>query len=546
MISFIRKLVSPPNNIQDTAWAYARILSLPVTRGSLRSAIDEHPDYPSMLALHDALASFGVEVLAVRISQDQLAAADEPFIAQIQVPGTNEPLFTVVRPQATANLAYLHPIRQAWIPATADQFAMLFTGIALFAETSKRSGEPDYEKKRREEQRGISQRRVAAAGILAMILILAIYSFGTLGIAAWLPLSLLAASLAGTGLGVLLLWYEVDRHNPALREVCSGGGGKANCDAILHSGASGIWGISWSLVGFSYFSGVSLTLLMGGLQNPALWGLLGWISVISIAFTVFSVFYQWRIARQWCALCLAVQAVLIIQAVIAFAGGQLGLPPRIPFHEVFSLGIAFALSGLAARWLVTVRKQAGAGRKYQKELIRLKHNPQIFHALLAKQKAIATTTHGLGISLGNPNAKNHIIKVCNPYCGPCAKAHPAIEEILHSSPDVQAQIIFTATNDEHDRKAPPVRHLLAIAEKGNEQVTKQALDDWYMAKEKDYAAFAAKYPMNGELAQQTAKLEAMQHWCNTTEIAYTPTFFINGYQLPDLYSLDDLRYFLKT
>ncbi len=73
---------------------------------------------------------------------------------------------------------------------------------------------------------------------------------------------------------------------------------------------------------------------------------------------------------------------------------------------------------------------------------------------------------------------------------------------------------------------------------------KQSLDDWYLADTKDYDQFAAKYPMNGELVKQADKIDAMEKWCKATEIAFTPTIFINGYQLPDAYTIEDLQYFL--
>jgi protein-disulfide isomerase len=101
-------------------------------------------------------------------------------------------------------------------------------------------------------------------------------------------------------------------------------------------------------------------------------------------------------------------------------------------------------------------------------LQRLRHNPQIFNALLAKQKVVTESTEGLGIILGNPNATNKIIKVCNPYCGPCARAHIPMEELLNNNPDVQIQIIFTATNKEGDVRASPVRHLLDIYENNSQ------------------------------------------------------------------------------
>ncbi|MBK8785999.1 MAG: hypothetical protein IPN43_05740 [Chitinophagaceae bacterium] len=45
---------------------------------------------------------------------------------------------------------------------------------------------------------------------------------------------------------------------------------------------------------------------------------------------------------------------------------------------------------------------------------------------------------------------------------------------------------------------------------------------------KDYDAFAAKYHMNGELNEQTEKIELMYKWCTDAEIVGTSTFFVNG------------------
>ncbi len=91
----------------------------------------------------------------------------------------------------------------------------------------------------------------------------------------------------------------------------------------------------------------------------------------------------------------------------------------------------------------------------------------------------------------------------------------------------------------------PVNHLLAIqAQSNDEQVIKHALDDWYLSDKKEYDVFAAKYVMNGELTKQGEKIEAMDNWCKSMNIHVTPTIFINGYQLPDAYNIEDLQYFL--
>lgn len=149
----------------------------------------------------------------------------------------------------------------------------------------------------------------------------------------------------------------------------------------------------------------------------------------------------------------------------------------------------------------------------------------------------------MGIVVGNPNAQNEIIKVCNPYCGPCAKAHPELEQILKQNADVKVRIIFTASGEEDDLKTAPVQHLLAIQEKYGMDVVNQALDDWYLADKKDYETFAQKYPMNGELIQQKEKIYAMRDWCDAMKIRATPTIFINGAELPDIYRISELKNF---
>lgn len=118
--------------------------------------------------------------------------------------------------------------------------------------------------------------------------------------------------------------------------------------------------------------------------------------------------------------------------------------------------------------------------------------------------------------------------------------------MLEEIPDLQVQIIFTASNQEQDIKSLPVRHFLAIEEKYRQEQLVRALDDWYHAPVKDYESFAARYVMNDELKMQEAKIEAMFKWCNRAEVAFTPTYYFNGYRLPEMYAITDMKYFLKA
>ena len=106
------------------------------------------------------------------------------------------------------------------------------------------------------------------------------------------------------------------------------------------------------------------------------------------------------------------------------------------------------------------------------------------------------------------------------------------------------QIIFSVTNDKDDMRAKLVKHLMAFYEENDEFLIKQALDDWYLDNKKDYNVFASNYLLIGQLEYQGKKLEAMSNWCKAVGIAYTPTFFVNGFQLPQLYKIEDLNHLL--
>ena len=272
---------------------------------------------------------------------------------------------------------------------------------------------------------------------------------------------------------------------------------------------------------------------------------LAWLNILALPYTVFSIYYQWRIAKQWCVLCLIVQGLLVLGAVNVIAGNFLFPLPQLPFLLVANCLLLFALPALLWYAVKPSILKLQEAKNTKREYLRIKFNTEIFNTLLNRQKTITVNVNELGIDIGNPAAKNTIIKVCNPYCGPCATMHPKIEALMAQNKNINAKIIFTTPNDESHHAIKPTRHLMAIAsDTANEKQIKKYLDDWYLPEKKDYELFAAKYPMNGELLDQGNKIEMMDKWCKATDITFTPTIFINGYQLPDAYTIEDLEYFL--
>ncbi len=455
--------------------------------------------------------------------------------------------FALVTAADDNQVRYFIDEKEAVLPANA--FAEAWSGVVLLAEKGKASGEKDYKANRRKEKIA----SLKAPAVLLSALLFTAWATVLFYNRAFVTTSvgyaiLLVIKLAGLIVTSLLLWYEIDKAAPVLQKICTAGA-KTNCNAILSSKSSALFSwLSWSEVGFFYFASTFISVLFAGFTSSLfLLSVVVLLNVLALPYTVFSLYYQWRVAKQWCVLCLSVQALLLLEFITSLATGLLSssftsFPAISSFLPLLSSLLFVALAWFSLKPLLLKGEEA---KRTKRELLRLKASPQIWEALLAKGKKIETPADGLGIALGNLTATNTLIKVCNPYCGPCAKAHPEIEKLLEENSNLKVQIIFTVTADENDFKAPPVKHLLAIAEKGNETLTKGALDDWYLADKKDYEVFAHKYPMNGELKKQDAKIEAMKVWCDETKIAFTPTIFVNGHQLPDVYNIADLQHFLQ-
>jgi thiol-disulfide isomerase/thioredoxin len=252
------------------------------------------------------------------------------------------------------------------------------------------------------------------------------------------------------------------------------------------------------------------------------------------------------VVKQWCPLCLTVQAVLAAELIWSVVNFWQHLALSVLPSAFSLLPIAYCLLIPIILWYILKPLILKAKEEpiYKAAYKRLLYNPETFNHLLQQQASAPDGYQNLGIEIGNPDAENTIIKVCNPYCSPCAKAHPVLDKIVHNNKNVKLKLIFTASNDKGDKRGIAARHLLAINEEQNALKTQQALDDWYLAPKKDYNVFAAKYPLNGEIAKQEKQIEEMNKWCKEAEIFFTPTIFINGHRLPEKYNIEELIYIL--
>jgi len=515
------------------------------TRSNLQNLLEAHVEYPSLLSIKDVLAEYGVVSMAVRRGSHVYGEFETPFICSIQKEGWSSSSFTVVTSADESDLTYLDPLTQKLVNVPIAEFQKIDKEIILLLDGEMAKDEVNYSENKRLEATDqiikflpISLLTVVFVFSIANILMQG-YSLSTLVGAIFL-----ITSFTGMLLSSLLIRHDINAHDPFVKEVCGAFGKKVNCSSVLSSKQSSFLGISWSIWGFSFYISffVSQVIFIGQSSNLILWASL---SILMSPYFIFSLYYQWRIVKQWCPLCLLVQGLIVTNFLISIIYIQFYSIyfAQINAHHLLVVSFLGLATMLLVYFAIPVIKSANDSKEYRNKWMKLRYNPSTFNSLLQNSNPVTVTSDDFGILIGDEHANTEIIKVCNPYCDPCSKAHPELEDIIKNNKDVRVRIIFTASGDDQDIKTAPVQHLLAIQEKYGKSKVHEALDAWYMSPKKDYGVFALKYPMNGELKQQKDKIVAMYKWCNDMKIRGTPTFFINGRELPEQYNIKDLKNF---
>ncbi|MEO6814703.1 MAG: vitamin K epoxide reductase family protein [Ginsengibacter sp.] len=529
-------------NLINVASYYVKELKLKVSQTKLKESLNENPFFPSLYSLSSTFERFDIPHQAVKIDKKNLENLMPPYIAYVKGQSTGKD-FVLVTSVTGQEVQYIAENKKAKKVAK-DDFLKDFENIVLQAEPDEKSGEKDFMINRRKE---ITTANKTSAIIAASVLIFGLTLFFFLH---FLPVNFIASAsillfikMTGLAATVLLLIYEIDKSNAFVKSICTAGK-ETSCGAVLQSKGSRILGMNWSEAGFFYFASTFLFLLFPTITFSTKVFVLSVANILAASYILFSVYYQWKVVKQWCPLCLMVQVVLaaeLIWSIINFWQRPGFLPSAFILLPVaYSLLIPITLLYILKPIILKAKDEP----VYKADYKRLLYNPETFNHLLQQQATAPEGYQNIGIEIGNPEAENTIIKVCNPYCGPCAKAHPVLDEIIHNNKNVKLKLIFTASNDKDDKRGIAARHLLAINEQHNAQQTHQALDDWYLADKKDYELFAVRYPLNGEIKQQEWQIDKMKEWCKEAEISFTPTLFVNGHRLPENYKIEELKYIL--
>jgi len=529
------------NNTDAAVHKLLKYLSINIDPVIVSEELEKHPDYPTLRAVSDVLTALNIENSAFSVSYDELADVPCPFIAYSNLDG--ESLLVVTK--ITNDRVTFSNDKWNGKRLSADEFKRQFNGVVLVTEQAE-----NYPPAAVAGFLTFASRikiPTIIAGIALIVLLALFYHTNYLIGLNWRLILLTLFKTAGLIVSILLLVQSIDSNNQLVQVLCQTTG-ESNCNAILSSKAAKAFGIewlSWSEVGFFYFAGTWLLVLFGASSTFIVTALLV-LNIVSLPYTFYSIYYQSRIAKQWCILCCTVQGLLWLEFIplITYQNHTPLFLREGRGEALSSLFICLLSPVIVWSLLKPLLLKAQQLQPLKQQLRKFKYNTELFNQLLTAQPKYAQPEEEWSIVLGNKEASNVITMVSNPYCPPCSKTHKLLDELLEERADLQARIIFTVSNRDNELKTQITRHLVALNDLPDKTLIKRALNDWYNQKQKNYETWAKAYPVALNSVGYS-KTDRQKAWCDMAQVTFTPTMLINGYSLPEIYQIADLKYMLE-
>ena len=541
-MTLIDNFLHPKTNAEEAVSLLCESFKLKLSDGTLCRQLKRHPFYPSMLAIHDVMENFGVASVAYKCSDVQeVLKVETSFLSQVSDGSlSNHKLFATVFGRSDNAIDWFNPKEHKRELISIDKFSEVFTGYAMFFATTKDEGGLSHKGYRWKEnlQRAIEYLAISMLPIALMVISVYKGLVGSIGV---LSLAYSVFLLIGCVVCSLLLMHEYNAYNPVVMGVC-GDNKKVNCNAVLASSGATFANIPWAVIGSVYFLG-SLCASLSSCMSERVITCLAYMNIVAIPYTAYSLYYQKRVVKQWCPLCLAVLAVIWGLFAISLLNGSLSRFSLMTPEILCCVFVSMFLSALGVFLLWKFGIILERSEESEHSLSKIKYDRAVFEALLRKERKVSVPIEGFGITLGNPNGMMHIIEVCNPFCGHCGKAQKELSKLVKNNSNICLQIIFVSgpTNVGYDHT--PVDTFLTLQKEAEDMST--VLNDWFALSVKNVEEYEKLHPVKSHRSKDNDdNAQRMSEFCDAMKITHTPTIFIDGYEMPRLYNVGDLKYII--
>ena len=349
---------------------------------------------------------------------------------------------------------------------------------------------------------------------------------------------LICTKLIGLSTSILIVLSEFNIQNRLIQKLCIQSK-KTDCDSVIHSNAARIFSwVTWGDAGLIYFTATLVYLFC--LDSTFKFAALTVLSAITIPYPIFSIYYQAFKIKTWCTLCLIIQFVLIVELGLFFNNPIIH---NYPLKEFFQIALILFLTAILYLSIKAYYLKKRDFISTQIAYNKIKRNPIVFRQLILNEKRLEIDLSKQGLIFGNPSASLIIHAFLSLYCKPCTIVFFKLKILLENSNDIGLIIHFPIAHNPIIQKL--MTNIEFIYQSKGQNCVIWYLEEWYTSslKMKQFMLDSIKDSENRVIADEIS--EKTSDLFSQLNIKETPSIFINGYKIPDLYIQDDIEAFLE-
>ena len=495
----------------------------------LNFQIQSHPSYPSLHAVTGVLSHFNIENLAIQVpaTVETLLQLPKCFLAELKKGDTK---YYVVVSTTSDRYKLIFDVNHSE-SVSETVFLDQFTGVMVAVDKGDHN-----EVVRKNKLNYIELLTYSSIAIL-------IFCFFLLKPNLTVSLHFFL-SMLGVATSYLIVQQDLGVHSKLVDKICSQENKTNNCNTVLKSKGSLIFKtIKLSDVCVIYFTALCVSwflLLVSDLNYSIVFG----ISLFAIPAIIYSIYYQYAIAKSWCLLCLAIASILSLQASLVVFTLQFNFSNLL----LSSAMVLLSFLSVSSVWLFIASKL----RKVQDydllkiEATKFKRNYSVFKTLLHKNKSIDITIENISeIIFGNKNSPLKLLVITNPFCGFCKDVHDLVENLLQKySEQISISIRFNTNADDTESELVKLpSRLLEIYTKEGARTCLQAMHAIY--NKRDVQKWYGLYGVPKNTTPYQDVLIKEKQWCLEHQINFTPELLVNGFVFPKTYKKEELLYFIE-
>ncbi|MGM0642072.1 MAG: vitamin K epoxide reductase family protein, partial [Thermotogota bacterium] len=486
-------------------------------------SLKTHFQYPSLKSLCDVLEEYKISYDIYKLPFEKLIEINNPFIAST-TKRNSEILF--IQKIDTQNI-YFRNNNQKLIKQDLNEFKESFTGVIIILSPSKESVEPDYKEK--------FQNNFLIKTTLFFLFVLyfitnVIYSKSNLDNS--YLLFVIIIKIIGAFISFLIVLEEQSFEHKLLKRFCNISSA-FSCKSVLSSSYAKVFGIlTVADISLIYFLASLSYLITSQSYNSAL--MIYVISSLTVLMVPIMLYVQINRIKKMCPLCLLIQLILLLELILHIFNFKTG---QFIIKELIVFGNIFFIIGLVA-YLIKHQKILIQNQYFYKYKVEyFLRNPNVFSSIFNSTKVdFSQKNDKLSFQLGNPDSKIKITCFISLSCSSCAKEFKNILNLLDENKNILFDFYFLVSNKE---PLPIINTLYHIKEHESKELLLKSIKEWYS--EKNYKKWLSKYPTNNSnIIHQLTKRNLGVY--KNLRIKKLPTYFINGYLLPEAYELNDIRY----